>query len=105
MFSNAAPLLVPARTAVLLLFVGQNRQQSDELVRQVNQLRDRFGAGLRVLPIADGTHPDVAKSFGVTHLPTVVLVRQGRELWRYEGLPDETTLQRGLHHLNPPDHD
>lgn len=104
MLSDSAPvLLVPAKTAVLLLFVPPNRQQRDELIGRVSRLRDVFGMGLRIQLISEGTYPDVTKSFDVTHLPTVVLVRQGRELWRYEGLPDETTLHLGLQCLNLPE--
>lgn len=47
---------------------------------------------MRVLRIDEATHPEVVQSFRITQTPTFVLVRQGVEIWRQEGMPDSATF-------------
>lgn len=88
------PIIVPAQAAVLLLFTSPGRvvPQRATLLAFGQRLQQRFGSQLRLLRIDEVSHPDVVHSFGITQTPTCVLVRQGVELWRQEGLPDETAL-------------
>lgn len=80
------PLIVPAKTAVLLVFVPHVPTQ--RVV--VNQLLERVGAELgdfvRITRVDQVVHPEVVKSFGVQQLPAFVLLKQGAEIWRYNGL-------------------
>jgi thioredoxin-like negative regulator of GroEL len=92
---NLHPVIVPARTAVLLLFMPPVRtdpQQQAILTDLANSLQEHLGAGLRVLRIDEAIHPEVVQSFRITQTPTFVLVRQGVEIWRQEGMPDSATL-------------
>lgn len=57
-----------------------------------NSLQEHLADVLRVLSIDKDRHPDVFRSFDITHTPTFVLVRQGIELWRQVGLQDAATL-------------
>lgn len=92
---SSHPIIVPAQAAVLLLFMPPvymaSRQQA-LLTTFSQRLQQQFGSQLRLLRIDEASHPDVARSFGITQTPTCVLVRQGVELWRQEGLPDETAF-------------
>ncbi|MFD1144698.1 thioredoxin family protein [Larkinella insperata] len=90
------PLIVPAKTAVLLVFVP------DSLTQQivVNRLLERVGAELgdvvRITRVDQVVHPEVVRSFGVQQLPSFILLRQGAEIWRHNGLPDLADLMRLL---------
>ncbi|MDU0372048.1 thioredoxin [Hymenobacter endophyticus] len=52
-------------------------------------LQSRLGPAIRVLKVDEASHPAVVRSFGTPALPACVLVRQGVELWRHEGLPED----------------
>lgn len=62
----------------------------------VRALQARLGATIRVLKIDEASHPAVVRSFGLPALPACVLVRQGVELWRQQGLPEDDTIIAGL---------
>ena len=55
-------------------------------------LQRRLGPAVRVLTIDEASHPAVVRSFGTPELPACVLVRQGVELWRQQGLPEEGAM-------------
>lgn len=95
MLNYSYPILIPAKTAVLLIFIpperlGRHRRAS--LVAQANSLQNRLGNRVRVLCIDETNHPDVVLSFDITETPAFVLVQQGVELWRQVGTPNEEML-------------
>lgn len=55
-------------------------------------LQQRLGPAVRVLKIDAASHPAVVRSFGPPELPACVLVRQGVELWRQQGLPEDAAV-------------
>ncbi|GAB3834453.1 thioredoxin [Hymenobacter jeollabukensis] len=55
----------------------------------LERLQRRLGPAIRVLRIDEASHPTVVRSFHAQQLPACVLVRQGVELWRQPGLPDD----------------
>jgi thioredoxin-like negative regulator of GroEL len=100
------PILIPAKTTVLLVFLPSVSRreaigQPVSLMQFVQSLQQQVGESVRVLRIDEPMHPEVVRSFAITHLPAFVLVQQGVELWRYEGALDETSFsavsQRLLH--------
>jgi thioredoxin-like negative regulator of GroEL len=90
------PILLTARSAVLLIFFmpvnSINRLERAELTALADSLQRQLGSLVRVLRIDEATHPDVVQSFAITQMPAFVLLRRGVELWRQQGLSDETTL-------------
>jgi len=91
------PLLVPPPvlpdTAVLLVLlpVGPLGQAADAPLPSaaLQTLQARLGSAVRVLKVDAATHPAVVRSFDLPTLPACVLMRQGVELWRQQGLPDD----------------
>ena len=82
-------------SAVLLVFMPSapaTHEQRKLLVQPTDSVQGRFQTRLRVLRIDATNHPHVVHCFAVTLTPTFVLVREGLELWRQEGLPAEETL-------------
>lgn len=90
------PVPFTARSAVLLIFFMPptltNRPERASLMRLADSLQKQFSGLLRVLRIDEANHPDVVQSFIITQTPAFVLVRQGVELWRQEGLSDEAAF-------------
>jgi hypothetical protein len=50
-------------------------------------LQRRLGSSVQVLKVDQAANPAVVRSFAPLQLPACVLVYQGVELWRQEGLP------------------
>ena len=93
---DSYPLLIPAYSAVLLIFMPLERadgQQRAALIALADSLQENLGGLLRVLRINEATHPDVVRSFAITQTPAFVLVRRGVELWRQEGMPDKVAIE------------
>lgn len=91
----AGPLTLPAQvspvTAVLLVMLpplaGSNAAQIPAYsATDLAGLQRRLGAAVRVLKIDEDTYPAVVRSFTPAQLPTCVLVHQGVELWRQQGI-------------------
>ncbi len=93
------PTLPPA-TAVLLVLLppaaaGEGLPTAFTSTA-IRALQRRLGPAIRVLKIDEASHPAVVRSFGPPALPACVLVRQGVELWRHQGLPE---AEADLRHL------
>lgn len=89
--STPHPIIVPAKTTVLLVFMPpvvsrESIGQRASLLRLMELLQQQVGNRVRVLKIDESAHPDVVRSFDVQELPAFVLVQQGVELWRQEGV-------------------
>jgi hypothetical protein len=99
----------PARladAAVLLVLLPPALSSEAPYKAQTNKslrnLQGRLGPGIRVLQVDEASHPAVVRSFGTPGLPACVLVRQGVELWRHQGLPeDETSVLTLLEAASP----
>ncbi|WP_185282454.1 thioredoxin [Hymenobacter sp. NBH84] len=78
-------------TAVLLVLLPvttPDSRQQHRIQVALEQLQQQLSPAIRVLKIDEATHPAVVHSFHAQQLPACVLVRQGVELWRQQGLPD-----------------
>jgi hypothetical protein len=73
-------------TAVLLVLLPLPTSQAAP-APTLRHLQQRLGPAVRVLAIDEASHPAVVRSFGTPKLPACVLMRQGVELWRQQGLP------------------
>ncbi|MDJ0366507.1 thioredoxin [Hymenobacter sp. H14-R3] len=80
--ANAAVLLV------LLPQAGTARPVRAATLAALQALQQRLGSLIRVLAVGDDSHPAVVCSFQPADLPAFVLVHQGVELWRQQGLPE-----------------
>ena len=78
-------------TAVLLVLLPLPAGQATS-APTLRHLQQRLGSAVRVLTIDEATHPAVVRSFGMPELPACVLMRQGVELWRQQGLPSPEAL-------------
>jgi hypothetical protein len=87
------PSAVPAAILLVFLPLPTGGQALAERWRpSLGDLQQQLGLAVRVLAIAEASHPAVVRSFGLPALPACVLMRQGVELWRQSGLPTAETL-------------
>ena len=93
--SSILPLLPvhPAMLLVLLPSVGPGTQQETSLVRSatnllLKDLQVQLGAAIRILKVDEASHPGVVHAFDGKGVPAFVLLRDGEELWRQQGLPE-----------------
>ncbi len=91
-FSTPTPTSALAADAAVLLVLlpteGTAPPVREATLLALHALQQRLGSVIRVLSVDDASHPAVVRSFQATTLPAFVLVRQGVELWRQQGLPE-----------------
>ncbi|RCR70531.1 thioredoxin [Larkinella punicea] len=92
------------QSAVLLIFTSSKR--IDQLKRVevralANSLQHELGDLLRIILLDEKSYPDIFQSFEITINPTFVLLREGHELWRQEGIPEENLLTVASKRLFP----
>ena len=92
---SPSPVLLPEPAVLLVLLVLLPPARFDnapptaaQTASSLQRLQGRLGPDIRVLKVDEASHPAVVRSFGTPELPACVLVRQGVELWRQQGLPD-----------------
>ncbi len=83
----------PAMLLVLLPTVGPGEKQETPQARTATNLmlqglQTALGAAIRVLKVDEATHPGVVRAFDGRGVPAFVLLRDGAELWRQQGLPE-----------------
>jgi hypothetical protein len=98
--SLSPPVLPPPDTAVLLVLLplgrfGETGPNALSTV-SIRALQTRLGPNIRVLQVDEASHPAVVRSFGTPELPACVLMRQGVELWRQHGLPEDEAVFNSL---------
>ena len=66
----------------------------------LNQLKANMGSSLRMLKIDVDKNPDVASKYQVRGVPTLLLMRSGKILWKQSGVLQAGELQQVIeHHL------
>ena len=96
MFPATILPLLPAHTAMLLVLlpaVGPGIKQETQPVRTATNLllkglQLQLGAAVRVLKVDAASHPAVVHAFDGKGVPAFVLLRDGEELYRQQGLPE-----------------
>ena len=78
---------------VLLPTVGPGIKQETQAVRTATNLllsglQTQLGAAVRVLKVDEATHPAVVHAFDGKGVPAFVLLRDGEEVYRRQGLPE-----------------
>ncbi|MFD1875111.1 thioredoxin [Hymenobacter bucti] len=100
MFPSAIVPLLPAHAAMLLVLlptVGPGPQQETPQARTatnllLQDLQAELGTAIRVLRVDEASHPAVVRAFDGRGVPAFVLLRDGAELYRQQGLPDGALL-------------
>ena len=86
--SSVNPLPVEAAVLLVLLPPAGVGAARPHTLAELADLQRQLGAAIQVLPVDEGTHPAVVRSFDGRGVPAFVLTRHGVELWRQQGLPN-----------------
>lgn len=84
---------------VLLVFMPTDAHQHLLINDVVEQLLGQLTGKVQLLKIEEVVHPGVVRSFDIDKFPTLVLVSEGKELWRCEGLPPKNVLSLIEEHI------
>lgn len=96
MFPATILPLLPAHAAMLLVLlptVGPGTKQETQPARAATNLMLKglqleLGAAVRVLKVDEASHPAVMHAFDSRGVPAFVLLRDGEEIYRQQGLPE-----------------
>jgi len=58
----------------------------------LEQVKNEVGDTAKIIKIDVDKNPAVAQSMNVTGLPTLMLYRNGQQIWRRSGVSDKVTL-------------
>lgn len=89
---SSVPPTATGAVLLVLLPLPPSAGAPNEVWASLLHLRQHLGPAVRVLAIDEASHPAVVRSFGLPELPACVLMRQGVELWRQQGLPSAKYL-------------
>ena len=100
MFPSTVRPLLPSHAAMLLVLlptVGPGDKQETQSHRTatnalLHKLQLQLGAAIRVLKVDEASHPAVVHAFDGQGVPAFVLLRNGEELYRQQGLPEGAPL-------------
>jgi thioredoxin-like negative regulator of GroEL len=106
MFPSTILPLLPVHAAMLLVLlptVGPGAKQETQPVRTATNLllqglQLELGAAVRVLKVDEASHPGVVQAFDGRGVPAFVLLRDGEELYRQQGLPEGAPMAAMLLH-------
>jgi thioredoxin 1 len=61
---------------------------------ELKKLVDRMGGRVRVLKVDVDRNPEAAAHYGIQGVPTLILFRQGQQLWRQSGAMTAVQLEQ-----------
>jgi thioredoxin-like negative regulator of GroEL len=87
--------MLPTHSAMLLVLlptIGPGLRQETPLARAstlllLKTLQTQLGTAIRILKVDEDSHPGVVQAFDGQGVPAFVLLRDGVEIWRQQGLP------------------
>lgn len=58
----------------------------------LNSVKEKVGNGARIVKVDTDNYPDIAAQHGVRSVPTLILFKNGKQLWKGSGVHDVNTL-------------
>lgn len=86
--------IINSETPVLIDFWADWCQPCHMLAPIIKELKNDLGDRLRVVKIDTEKHPELSQKFNIKGIPTMILFKEGKLLWRQSGvLPKEQIRQ------------
>lgn len=86
--------LIRGNTPVLVDFTAQWCGPCKMMKPVLEQLHQRMGEKVRIIKIDIDQSPAAAQAFQVQSVPTLILFRGGKQLWRQSGVLQAAQLER-----------
>lgn len=97
---NSLERVVATHPAVLVDFYADWCEPCQWVLPILDEVEKHFTGKLKLLKIDIDTHSDIAKTLHVLSVPTLVLFREGKEVWRMRGFDPAPLLIKTIgHHL------
>jgi thioredoxin 1 len=77
--------IINGDTPVLVDFFAEWCGPCKVMAPELKKLADMHGDGLRVLKVDVDKNPQAANAYGVRGVPTLILFKEGKQLWRQSG--------------------
>lgn len=84
--------IINGNTPVLVDFFAEWCGPCKVMAPELKKLADMHGDGLRVLKVDVDKNPQAASAYGVRGVPTLILFKQGQQLWRQSGAMSASQL-------------
>ena len=91
--------IIKAETPTLVDFYATWCGPCNAMHPVLDQLKKQMGEGVRILKIDVDKNPDIADKFKIRGVPTFMLFKSGKMMWRQSGGMDVSTLKRRVKEL------
>jgi thioredoxin 1 len=88
--------IIQGDTPVLVDFFATWCQPCHMLAPALEQLAGRHEEGLRILKVDVDKNPSAASHYQVTGVPTLILFKQGKAVWRQSGVVPLNALEQAI---------
>ena len=86
---------------VLIDFYADWCQPCHMLAPILKDVKDELGEQIQIIKVNTEVNPNVAAKYQIRGIPTMILFKDGKQLWRQSGvLPKEHIMQAIQPHLN-----
>jgi thioredoxin len=87
------------RYPVVVAFEAPDAEPCAGLEPDLEEMAQSYVDRIRVIRVADANEGDLAARYGITHVPTLVFRRHGREVARVEGAASHKALEAHVRYL------
>jgi thioredoxin 1 len=91
---NSFSSLIQSEAPVLVDFYATWCGPCKTMEPMLKELKDKLGPAVRIVKIDVDKNQAVSATFGVQAVPTLILFKKGRVLWRQSGVVPVTQLEQ-----------
>lgn len=89
--------LISGETPVLVDFSAEWCGPCKMLAPELKKLSDMVGEEVKIIKVDVDKNPDAAAHYGIRGVPTLMLFRDGKTLWRQSGVMSADQMKNVIH--------